>query len=223
MIANPLLMVSCPRSGLRIWPCETGSAVLSRVSLLISILRLNLVLTYGIPPAFRDRVQLYRQPTSGHSRVYRVTQLRTNGVHCRESAGTGPVVLKVVLVTGASFSGITMDIDQSMCGSLPPPPYIDIVYVCMYVKVSKLSRAEFGSTEYSGQSCSWSAEQGNTFFSPSPFALKNLVSRDRFGRASARQPACLFSALGVNLVGDVQYKKYRMRFLCEPEYKQESS
>ena len=33
--------------------CETGSAVPSRVSLLISILRLNLVLTYGIPPEFR--------------------------------------------------------------------------------------------------------------------------------------------------------------------------
>ena len=30
-----------------------GSAVPSRVSLLISILRLNLVLTYGIPPEFR--------------------------------------------------------------------------------------------------------------------------------------------------------------------------
>ena len=41
------------------------------------------------------------QTTSGHSRVYRVTQLRTDGVHCRESVGTGPVVLKVVPVTGA--------------------------------------------------------------------------------------------------------------------------
>ena len=30
-----------------------GSAVPSRVSLLVSILRLNLVLTYGIPPEFR--------------------------------------------------------------------------------------------------------------------------------------------------------------------------
>ena len=39
----------CPRSCLRPWSCEMGSAVPSRVSLLISILRLNLVLTYGIP------------------------------------------------------------------------------------------------------------------------------------------------------------------------------
>ena len=33
---------------------ETGTAVPSRVSLLISILRLNLVLPYGIPPEFRS-------------------------------------------------------------------------------------------------------------------------------------------------------------------------
>ena len=31
-----------------------------------------------------------RHTPSGQSRVYRVTQLRTDGVHCRESAGTGP-------------------------------------------------------------------------------------------------------------------------------------
>ena len=35
---------------LRIWSRETVSAVPSRVSLLISVLRLDLVLTYGIPP-----------------------------------------------------------------------------------------------------------------------------------------------------------------------------
>ena len=35
-----------PHSRLRIWPHETGSAVPSRVSLLISILRLNLVLPF---------------------------------------------------------------------------------------------------------------------------------------------------------------------------------
>ena len=43
----------CPRSRLRIWSGEAGSAVPYRVSLLISMLRLNLVLTYGIPPEFR--------------------------------------------------------------------------------------------------------------------------------------------------------------------------
>ena len=47
-----------PRACLRIWSRETGSTVQSRVSLLISILRLNLVLTYGIPPEFRGSVHL---------------------------------------------------------------------------------------------------------------------------------------------------------------------
>ena len=87
--------VSC----LRIWSRETVSAVPSRVSLLISILRLNLVLTYGIPPEFRGGVHIFilnRHTPSGQSQVYRVTQLRTDGVHRRESAGTGPVNLKVV-------------------------------------------------------------------------------------------------------------------------------
>ena len=92
-------MFPCPRSCLRIWSCETGSAVPSRVSLLISILSLILVLTYKIPPEFRGGVHLFiynHHTLSGQSRVYRVTQLRTDGVHCRESAGTGPVNLKVV-------------------------------------------------------------------------------------------------------------------------------
>ena len=42
-----------------IWSRETGSAVPSRVSLLISILRLDLVLTYGIPPEYRGGVHLF--------------------------------------------------------------------------------------------------------------------------------------------------------------------
>ena len=54
---------------------------------------------YGIPPEFRDGVHSFisnRQTPSGKPRVYRVTHLRTDGVHCREFAGTGPVNLKVV-------------------------------------------------------------------------------------------------------------------------------
>ena len=48
---------------------------------------------------------LNRHTSSYQSQVYRVTQLRTDGVHCRESAGTGPPVnLKVVSVTGAAFA-----------------------------------------------------------------------------------------------------------------------
>ena len=47
------------RSRLRIWSRNTGSAVPSRVSLLISILRLNLVLTCGIPLEFRGGVPAF--------------------------------------------------------------------------------------------------------------------------------------------------------------------
>ena len=57
----------------------------------------------------RRRPYLYRQPPSDQSRVYRVTQLRSDSVHCRGSAGTGPLVLKVVPVSGAAFSGFTID------------------------------------------------------------------------------------------------------------------
>ena len=44
---------------LRIWSRETGSAVRFRVSLLISILKLNLVLDYGILPEFHGGVDLF--------------------------------------------------------------------------------------------------------------------------------------------------------------------
>ena len=77
-----------------------GFGSLVPLSLLISILsKLNLVLTLGIPLEFRGGVHLIilnRRTPSGQFRVYRVTQLRTDGVHCRESAGAGPVNLKVV-------------------------------------------------------------------------------------------------------------------------------
>ena len=44
----------------------------------------------------RRRPWWNRHTPSGQSRVYGVTQLRTDGVHCREFAGTGLVNLKVV-------------------------------------------------------------------------------------------------------------------------------
>ena len=51
-----------------------------------------------------ESIYLYRHTPSDQSRVYRVTQLRTDGFHSRESASTRPVVLKVVPVTGAAFA-----------------------------------------------------------------------------------------------------------------------
>ena len=48
-------------------------------------------------PRQRPLCILNRHTPSGQSRVYRVKQLlRTDGVHCRDSVGTGPVNLKVV-------------------------------------------------------------------------------------------------------------------------------
>ena len=72
----------------------------------------------------RRRLLIYsnRHTPAGQSRVYRVTQSRTYGVHCRESTGTGSVVLKVVPVTGAAILQVTMD--QLMCASLFPHPLL---------------------------------------------------------------------------------------------------
>ena len=125
-VANPArgqpnrekVIFPCPRSRLKNWSHETGSAVPSRVSLLISILRRNLVLTYGIPPEFRGGVHLFisnRHTPSGHPRVYRVTRLRADGVHGRESTGTGPVNLK-----GSSEQVMPWQVtmDQIICASL---------------------------------------------------------------------------------------------------------
>ena len=61
------------------------------------LLRLNMVFTHGFPPDFRGggvHIFLFKPlyaigsvpSLSGHAVVH----------HCRESAGTGPVVLKVV-------------------------------------------------------------------------------------------------------------------------------
>ena len=71
----------CPRSRLTIWPRETGSAVKSRVSLLILYTQAEYVAYSRIPPAFRDGVHilLYTPSTaigpvpslSGHATAYR--------------------------------------------------------------------------------------------------------------------------------------------------------
>ena len=55
-------------------------------------------------PRRRPFIYLNRHTPSSQSQVSRVTQLRTDGVHCREYAGTGPVNLKVVQI-GAALAG----------------------------------------------------------------------------------------------------------------------
>ena len=114
-----------------------------------------MVLTHGTPPDFRGGVHyLYRRTPSGQSRVYRVTQLRTDGVQCRESAGTGPVVLKAVPVTDDALQ-VTMD--QLICAYIFPHPLlawsghvesIGAAYVCMYVSPSLIRPAGLSSDLY---------------------------------------------------------------------------
>ena len=73
-----------------------------------SILRLNLVLIRGIAPDFRGGVHYFLKPPyaiGSVPRVYRATQLRSDGIYCREFADTGPVVLMVVPETGAALAG----------------------------------------------------------------------------------------------------------------------
>ena len=63
------------------------------------------------------------------SRVYRVTHLRTDGVH--SPPGTGPVVLNVVLVMdGAFFAGGHGTIINNVPLSFPTPTNIGIKWAC---------------------------------------------------------------------------------------------
>ena len=57
----------------------------------------------------------------------------TDGVHCRDFAGTGPVVLKELPVTGAAFSGFTMD---QVWSPLFSTPTIDMEWACVIRKVA---------------------------------------------------------------------------------------
>ena len=86
------------RSRLRIWSRKTGLAVPSCVSPLILRTRSEsdwlMVLTDGLIYTVN-----YHRVSSYWIIVYQVTQLRTDGVHRRECASTGSIVLKVALVT----------------------------------------------------------------------------------------------------------------------------
>ena len=110
------LIFPCPRSCLRIWSRETGSAVPSRVSLLISMLRLNLVLTHGIPPDFRGDVHLFIPPYAigSQSRVY---QIGRSLPRVRRHRIKSPL--------GSSRNGccLCITVDQLICASLSHTHY----------------------------------------------------------------------------------------------------
>ena len=94
----------------------------------------------------------------GQLRVYLVTTLRTDHVHCRGAASAEPVVLKVVPVTGAAFSGFTMD--QLLCASLFSHPLYSnngmssfCLFVCISLMTDGPQRAIIGYQSHLLQSC----------------------------------------------------------------------
>ena len=130
-------MFPCPRSRLRIWSRETGQPSRPTAAWSFSTVRLNLALTRGIPPAFRGGVHLLLPPTAIGSvpsfiRSHNCVPMAPTN---QESAGTGPVVLKVIPVTGAAFSGTTMDYDQLICASLFPHPLYYYWYIPWWTHV----------------------------------------------------------------------------------------
>ena len=117
-------------SRLRIWSRETGSAVPSRVSLLISILMLNVVLTYGIPPKFRGASIIYSKPPyavgsvsslSGQAIAYRWRSLlRVRRHRASKPQGSSKRVLPC-----------QVNMDQLICASLFHTHYwYEVVIAC---------------------------------------------------------------------------------------------
>ena len=77
-------------------------------------------------PRRRPFIHLNRHTTSGQFRVYRVTQLCTDGIHCRKSVGKGPVLLKVVPVTGATI----LQVGRFTCRIVTYVEELVSVYIC---------------------------------------------------------------------------------------------
>ena len=84
-------------------------------------------------------------PPSGQPRLYRVTQLHTDGVHCRESAGIGPVNLK----QGSSERMLPWQVtmDQLICASLSHTHYWYEVGMHIEVRLNKGSWLQSKQTE----------------------------------------------------------------------------
>ena len=132
-------------------------------------------------PRRRLFTYLNRHTPSGQSRVNRVTHLRTDGVHYRESAGTVPVVLEVVPVTGPVNLQVTMD--QLMC----------VLYVWSALSV------EYGSSGYGYQSCSWSSQQGKWMF-PCLRSRLRIWSRETGSAVPSRVSLLILHTQRLNMV-----------------------
>ena len=83
------IIFPCPRSRLKGWSRETGSAVWPRVSLLILHTQAESG-AYSRNSSHFPRRRLFIYTADCHRvKAYRFTQLRTDGVHCRESPAQG--------------------------------------------------------------------------------------------------------------------------------------
>ena len=85
-------------------------------------------------PRRRPLIYLNRHTPSGQSRVYWVTQLHTDGVHCRKLAGTGPVAVK----EGSSNRCCLLYPHGPINVRLPfPTSIIGMKWACVMQKVSE--------------------------------------------------------------------------------------
>ena len=124
-------------------------------------------------------IYFYHHTPSAQSRVYRVTQLRTDCVHCRESAGTGPVVLKVVRVTGAAFAS-----PWTKCYCAPLFSHTSYLYKVSMFKLSGLyqniSTAVllycFVDSSHSPDLCLYKCKESSVHCTISSAVCQNIIS-----------------------------------------------
>ena len=114
-----------------------------------------------------------RHMPSGQSRVYRVTQLRTDGVHCRESAGTRPV--NIINQNAPRPSELPPVRGEKMSKRL-------LLLLSLFLTFSALVANPKKTTFYGGQSRSLSAEQGGggkTSLAAPPPSSERVLCLDR--------------------------------------------
>ena len=166
------------------------------------MLILNLVLTYGIPPEFRGGVHLFiynHHTSSGQPRVYRVTRLRTDGVHCRKSAGTGPVNLKVVPNESGSYLIAASGIDYSFL----------LLQFCFLLFSGKLMRL----IKPSGKNRFHHMGHGEPPSKQWLGVQRAALMTDRRRSKRARLTILIYAGRGINWKGMMVFKKLRGRVL----------
>ena len=166
-----------------IWSRETGPAVPSRVSLLISILRLNMVLHYGIPPDFRGGVHLSIETVTRHrvSPEFIGSRNRVPMAFTAESP-----LAQASKPQGSSTRVLPWQVTMTnMRLSFPH-------YICMYVcMTTHITRVWINRVRLLILLVVSSTRKMN--ISLSVVARENLVSRDGFGSPVPRHPARLYT------------------------------